>query len=65
MGRPVKIAVIGAGSAVFPVGLVKDVCLTPNLASSLIAFMDVDQDRLDMIHLLALPFNREMDAHYR
>src|SRR5262245_39077830 len=60
MGRTVKIAVIGAGSAVFSLGLVKDVCLTPNLAGILISFMDVDQERLDMIHRLAERYAAEL-----
>ena len=50
MATPIKISVIGAGSAQFSLGLVKDICLTPGLAGSLISFMDIDADRLDMIH---------------
>ena len=46
MASPVKLTVIGAGSAVFSLGLVKDICLTPNLADSCVAFMDIDVDRL-------------------
>src|SRR5438105_5288744 len=60
MGKPVKIAVIGAGSATFSLGLVKDVCLTPNLEGSLVSFMDIDQGRLDMIHRLAERYAAEL-----
>ena len=50
MSTPVKITVIGAGSTTFSLGLVKDLCLTQNLAGSLVSFMDVDETRLEMIH---------------
>ena len=39
-----KIAVIGAGSATFSLGLVKDLCLTERLMGSRVAFMDIDPD---------------------
>lgn len=43
----IKISIIGAGSAVFSLGMIKDICLTPNLQGSVISFMDIDPDRLD------------------
>lgn len=30
----IKISIIGAGSAVFSISLIKDLCLTPNLSGS-------------------------------
>jgi alpha-galactosidase len=42
-----KIALIGAGSAVFSLSLIRDLCLTPNLAGSVISFMDIDESRLN------------------
>jgi alpha-galactosidase len=42
-----RIAIIGAGSAVFSLSIIRDICLTPNLRGSTITFMDVDQARLD------------------
>ena len=60
MGTPVKIAVVGAGSAPFSLGLVKDLCLTPNLAGSLVHFMDIDAERLDMIRKLATRYSSEI-----
>ena len=45
-----KITVIGAGSAQFSLGLVKDLCLTEGLAGSHVTYMDIDQERLDMIY---------------
>ena len=60
MAKPIKLTVIGAGSAVFSLGLVRDICLTPNLADSSVAFMDIDEDRLDMIHKLAERYAEEL-----
>ena len=60
MARSVKISIIGAGSAVFSLGLVKDMCLTQDLAGSVVAFMDIDQGRLDMIHKLAERYAKEL-----
>lgn len=42
-----KIALIGAGSGVFSLSLVRDLCLTPNLAGSAVCFMDIDESRLN------------------
>lgn len=41
-----KVAVIGAGSGMFSLSLVKDICLTPGLRGNTITFMDIDADRL-------------------
>jgi len=65
MATPLKISIIGAGSAGFSLGLVKDVCLTPNLAGSLISFMDIDPDRLEMIQKLATRYAREVGSDLR
>ena len=62
MGTPIKIAVIGAGSAQFSLGLVKDICLTPSLAGSLVHFMDIDAGRLDMIRKLAARYSSELGS---
>ncbi|NDF09630.1 MAG: hypothetical protein EB058_13200, partial [Proteobacteria bacterium] len=40
MARNINITVIGAGSATFSLGLVKDLCLTENLKGSHVTFMD-------------------------
>jgi alpha-galactosidase len=63
MPTPIKIGVIGAGSAVFSLGLIKDLCLTPGLAGSMVHFMDVDPDRLDMIHKLAQRYSNELGSN--
>ena len=63
MATPIKISVIGAGSAQFSLGLVKDICLTPGLAGSLISFMDIDADRLDMIHKMGARYAKELGSN--
>ncbi len=65
MATPIKIVVIGAGSATFSLGLVKDLCLTPNLAGSTITFMDIDEDRLAMIERLARRYGNELGSDLR
>ena len=62
MATPIRISVIGAGSAQFSLGLVKDVCLTESLAGSEVCFMDINQERLDMIHKLAARYADELGA---
>jgi alpha-galactosidase len=62
MARPVKITVIGAGSATFSLGLVKDLCLTENLRGSHVTFMDVDEERLNLIHRLAERYVEELGS---
>lgn len=65
MGKAIKIAVIGAGSAVFSLGLVRDFCLTESLAGSTITFMDIDEERLEAIYNLARRYVAEMKADLR
>jgi alpha-galactosidase len=61
----IRIGVIGAGSAQFSLGLVKDICLTPGLAGSQISFMDIDTDRLEMIERLARRYASELGSDLR
>ncbi len=65
MGRALKIGVIGAGSAQFSLGLVRDLCLQESLAGSTVVFMDVDEDRLAMIHRLAERYVDELGIDLR
>lgn len=65
MPRPIKISVIGAGSAQFSLGLVKDLCLTPGLAACQVSFMDIDPERLDVIHGTARRYASELGAGLR
>jgi alpha-galactosidase len=63
--RSLKIAVIGAGSATFSLGLVKDLCLTENLKGSFVSFMDIDHERLENITALAERYSKELSADLR
>ena len=60
MGRAIKLGVIGAGSAVFSLGLVRDLCVSESLYGSTITFMDIDPERLAMIHRLAQRYADEL-----
>ena len=62
MPKTAKISIIGAGSAVFSLALVKDLCLTEGLASSHVCFMDLDQERVDMIHQLGQRYAQELGS---
>jgi alpha-galactosidase len=65
MGTAVKLGVIGAGSAVFSLGLVRDLCLAESLYGSTVTFMDVDEQRLTMIHRLAQRYAAELGVDLR
>ena len=58
----VGITVIGAGSVVFSLALVKDVCLTEGLSGSEITFMDINQERLDIVHGMAVRYAEDLGA---
>lgn len=62
MPTGVKIAIIGAGSAQFSAGIVRDLCVAPGLHGSHVAFMDVDEKRLDMVNRLAERLSDELHA---
>lgn len=55
-----NISIIGAGSAVFSLSMVSDLCLTPNLRGSRVCFMDINQERLDAIHALCSRYAQEI-----
>lgn len=57
-----KIGVIGAGSAQFSLGLIKDMCLEERLADSEVVFMDLDNERLEVMHRLATRYAEELGA---
>ena len=62
MPKPVRISVIGAGSATFSLGLVKDLCLTENLNSSQVSFMDIDAERLEAVTKMAERYTAEIGS---
>ena len=62
MSTPVKITLIGAGSATFAAGVVRDLCVTPGLHGSHVALMDIDAQRLSMVARMAERLSDELDA---
>jgi len=56
----IKIAIIGAGSAVFSLNIIRDICLTPNLQGSTVTFMDVNPQRLDSAYTLCQRYAAEV-----
>lgn len=54
-----KISVIGAGSGMFSLNMIKDLCLTPNLKDSEICFMDINEERLDAAYNLCRRYSEE------
>jgi alpha-galactosidase len=64
-GKPVKIGIIGAGSAQFSLNVVRDLCLTPGLAGSLVCFMDINAERLEAIDRLARRYALDVGADLR
>jgi alpha-galactosidase len=62
LSTPIKVTVIGAGSIVFCLGLVKDICLTKGLSGSKVCFMDINAERLDIIHKLAVRYAEDLGA---
>ena len=65
MSKAVKIGVIGAGSAQFSLGLVRDLILTESLHGSTICFMDIDEERLDLVYNLARRYVDEQGVYLR
>ena len=61
----VKISIIGAGSAVFSLRLIRDLCRTPGLADSAVSIMDIDAGRLDDVHRLFTRYVREVGSRLR
>jgi len=58
----VKMSIVGAGSAVFSLQIVRDLCATPSLRGSEIVLMDIDQGRLDAVTSLARRCAAEMGS---
>ena len=62
MSTRVKIGVIGAGSAQFAAGLVNDLCRMESLYGSHVTLMDINAERLALMHKLAVRFADELGA---
>lgn len=65
MATGVRLAIVGAGSAVFSMSLVRDICLTEALGGSEIVLMDIDEGRLEMVCELARRYADETGADLR
>ncbi|RLF22416.1 MAG: alpha-glucosidase/alpha-galactosidase [Thermoprotei archaeon] len=61
----VKICIIGAGSAVFSLSLIRDICSTPNLEGSTISLMDINKERLDAVYALCRRYADEVGMRLR
>jgi alpha-galactosidase len=59
---PHTITIIGAGSAVFSLNMVRDLCLTPGLRGATVRFMDIDPQRLAAIHALGARYAAEVGS---
>lgn len=62
MGTFLKIAIIGAGSAVFSMRILSDLCKVPDFQGSKVALMDVDRQRLENVRTIGLAFSKYFDA---
>lgn len=49
----IKLSIVGAGSAIFSLRLVGDLCKTKGLSGSSVSLMDIDEKRLNSVHHLA------------
>ena len=56
----VKISILGAGSGIFSLNMIRDLCLTENLQDSEICFMDIDEKRLDASYTLCMRLAKQM-----
>jgi alpha-galactosidase len=65
MATPIKLTIIGAGSAQFSLTLVRDLCLTQNMTGSTVSLMDIDRDRVEMVQEIATRYTRELDFDLR
>ena len=55
-----KIVLIGAGSAVFSLSMIKDICLTPKLQGSTVCLVDLNEERLDTAYSLCERYAKEL-----
>ena len=55
-----KIVLIGAGSAVFSLSMIKDICLTANLSDSSVCLVDINEARLKAVYDLCRRYADEL-----
>lgn len=58
-----KICIIGAGSAIFSLNLIKDICINEHFKDCTVSLMDVDVGRLEAIYGLCTRYTEEMGSH--
>lgn len=61
----IKLSIIGAGSAIFSLRLVRDFCNTKGLSGSLVSLMDIDEKRLNSVHNLATRYADALGANLK
>lgn len=59
----VKISIIGAGSAIFSLNMIRDLCMTKNLAGSTVSLMDLNSDRLEAVYGICIRYTKELEAN--
>lgn len=59
----IKISVIGAGSAVFSLSLIRDICCAKHLDGCTVSFMDIDEKRLNDAYSLCCRYAKEMKSN--
>ncbi len=60
MNKPLKISIIGAGSAVFSMKFIGDLCRIKRLSGSLVSLMDINQERVNAVYTLAKRYTKEL-----
>ena len=55
-----KIVLIGAGSAVFSLNMIRDICVTPKLHGSTVCLVDISEERLDAAYSLCVRYAKEL-----
>ena len=61
----IKLSIIGAGSAIFSLRLVGDLCKTKGLSGSSVLLMDIDEKRLNSVHILATRYAAALGANLK
>ncbi len=57
-----KVCIIGAGSAIFSLNLIKDICVNKHFNNCTVSLMDINEERLDAIYGLCMRYTEEMNA---
>ncbi len=65
MEKNIKIGIIGAGSAVFSMKFVGDLCRIKRLHGSTVSLMDIDEVRLNAVYSLAKRYAKELRGDLR